>query len=74
MNKLHLQGIGKVDAVPAKELKVGQVTVWNFGYTSKIMNIELSKTGKTLILHLLGQSGKVLPRKVGAERLIAINN
>lgn len=45
---IHLQFVGEHPAVKASELKPGDVTVWNGGSKEKIINIQPSKTGKTL--------------------------
>lgn len=44
----RLQGIGIVEGIKAKNLRVGDRRVWNFGKSSEIVRIEPSKTGKTL--------------------------
>ena len=46
---IHLQGIyGQHPAVKASELKPGDITVWNGGYTEKVIALEPSKSGKTV--------------------------
>lgn len=40
MKTTRLQGIGIVDAKPAAELKVGDITVWNFGYMHEVLAVE----------------------------------
>ena len=77
MGQLHLQGIGKVDAVKAKDLRVGDVTVWNYGSLSKVISITPSKTGKTLKVGLEYKNyhGEIVQseRKLGSERLVGID-
>lgn len=46
--KTRLQGIGMCDGIKAKNLRVGDRRVWNFGSSSEVIRIEPSKTGKTL--------------------------
>lgn len=73
MQIIHLQGIGKVKAIPANELKIGSVIVWNYGYTSEVSEIAYSKTGKTLTVTLRSNTdGKTYDRKLGSNRLVAI--
>lgn len=48
MKKIHLQSIGEKNAIPARELKVGDVAIWNFGGREKIVKITPSKTGKSI--------------------------
>lgn len=70
----HLQGIGSVPAIPARDLKPGDVVRWNYGYTSDVLKVTPSKTGKTVdvLLHS-HDSGKVSSRKLGADRLVAVS-
>ena len=71
---LNLQGIyTKPEAKAVKELKTGDVIMWNYGYTSTVVDLIPSKTGKTITCLLKSsQDGVVRERKMGAERLFAI--
>lgn len=71
---IQLQGVyGQKAAKPVKDLKPGDVITWNYGYTSTVIDLIPSKTGKTITAILQsGESGNILPRKMGAERLVAI--
>lgn len=44
MNTIQLQGIGKVKATVASELKINDTVVWNYGESTIVKNIE--KVGK----------------------------
>ena len=67
---IKLQGIYNQQAAKAvKELKTGDVIVWNYGYTSTVVDLIPSKTGKMLKSN---QDGVIRERKMGAERLVAI--
>ena len=73
-NTVKLQGIhGEQKGTPTKNLKLGDVIVWNFGYQSEVVDITPSKTGKTItfMLKSIG-SGNINPRKMGADRLVVI--
>ena len=74
-NTVKLQGIhGKQTGTPTKDLKVGDVTVWNYGYTSEVVELIPSKTGKTITFMLKSsESGNISPRKMGADRLVVID-
>ncbi len=37
---LHLQGIGKVPAKPAGDLRSGDTLVWNYGKTSRVVSVK----------------------------------
>lgn len=71
---VKLQGIhGQHEGTAVKNLKVGDVIVWNYGYKSEVMEIIPSKTGKTVTVILKSlESGNVNPRKMGAERLVVV--
>lgn len=71
---LKLQGIyGQQPAKPVKDLKPGDVICWNYGYTSVVLDLLPSKTGKTITAMLReSESGNIVSRKMGAERLVAI--
>ena len=48
-NTVKLQGIyGQQPGTPTKNLKIGDVIVWNYGYKSEVVEIHPSKTGKTI--------------------------
>ena len=73
-NTVKLQGIhGAQKGTQTKNLKVGDVIVWNYGYKSEVVDIILSKTGKTITFMLKSlESGNVNSRKMGADRLVVI--
>lgn len=73
-NTVKLQGIyGQREGTAVKNLKVGDVIIWNFGYKSEVMELIPSKTGKTITAILKSlESGKINPRKMGAERLVVL--
>ncbi|PEL24299.1 hypothetical protein [Bacillus toyonensis] len=51
MTKLMtLIGVGEVKGTAAGELKVGDITRWNYGGIERITSVEFSKTGKTIIV------------------------
>ena len=51
MKTIHLQGIGEKPAIPAKELKIGDVTIWNYGFTETIIGI-LKQTTKSIVFQI----------------------
>lgn len=74
MITVKLQGIhGEKDGTQAKNLKIGDVIIWNYGYKSEVMEILPSKTGKTITFMLKSfESGNITHRKMGAERLVVV--
>lgn len=73
-NTVKLQGIYEHQAGTAvKNLKVGDVLIWNFGYKSEVIDLIPSKTGKTITAMLKSfEDGQIRPRKMGAERLVVV--
>ena len=73
-NTVKLQGVyGQQAGTAAKDLKIGDVIVWNFGYKSEVMELIPSKTGKTITAMLKSlESGNISPRKMSAERLVVL--
>ena len=73
-NTVKLQGIhGEQKGTPTKNLKIGDIIIWNFGYKSEGVDITPSKTGKTITFMLKSlESGNINPRKMGADRLVVI--
>lgn len=73
-NTIKLQGInGEKQGTPTKDLKVGDILIWNYGYKSEVMEIIPSKTGKTITFILKSlESGNTNTRKMGADRLVVV--
>lgn len=71
---IKLQGIsGKQEGTATKNLKIGDVIIWNYGYKSEVVEIIPSKTGKTITFMLKSfESGNINSRKMGAERLVVV--
>lgn len=71
-NTIKLQGIyGHYKGTPTKDLKIGDVIVWNYGYKSEVVGITPSKTGKTINFMLKDlESGNINARKMGADTLV----
>lgn len=74
-NTTRLQGIGIVEGIPARELKVGDVTIWNNGGEEKILSIETSKSGKTMKCKVeytwMGEL-KTAERKMTTSRIVVV--
>lgn len=72
---IKLQGMyGQQNAKAVKDLKIGDTVMWNFGYTSKVVDLIPSKTGKMIdvILQDSYNNGNPYPRRMGATRLVAV--
>lgn len=70
--KIKLQGIyTKQEAKEVKDLKIGDVITWNYGYKSKVVEMIPSKTGKTITVMLKSLSnGIVRSRKMRATTFV----
>ena len=73
-NTVKLQGIhGEQKGTQTKNLKVGDVLIWNYGYKSEVMEIIPSKSGKMITFMLKSlESGNILSRRMGADRLVVV--
>lgn len=74
MAKIKLQGISqRFDGVAAKDLKIGDILVWNYGSKSEVVSIQPSKTGKSYAISCKSlQDGIVRERKTTAAREFAV--
>ena len=70
---IHLQSYGLAPAKPAIDFKVGDVMLWNFGYTSVVTEIT-NETEKMITYKLTSPSGYVGERKFLKTRLVAFND
>lgn len=72
MKEIKLQGIyGKKEAKEVKDLKIGDVITWNYGYQSEVVEMIPSKTGKTFTVMLKSLSdGIIRDRKMKATTLV----
>lgn len=68
---VHLQGVGKVRAVPAGELKIGSVTMWNYGGTATVETIA-PKGALSLSITMRTDAGLPWTRTFRRDRLVAV--
>lgn len=68
---VHLQGIGEYPAKKARELKTGDIMVWNYGSTSTMAGI-IKETATQLVIKTIGSNGKENQRRIGKETLVAV--
>lgn len=70
---MRLQGIGIVPEQPARNIRVGDTLVWNYGYTETVKAVTPSKTGKTLNVTIIDdKSGREHIRKLRVETPVCI--
>lgn len=71
MQTIHLQGIGEKPAILAKELKIGDVTIWNYGFTETIIGI-LKQTTKSIVFQIKSNNTDYIgQRRLYKNRLVA---
>lgn len=71
MQTIHLQGIGEKPAILAKELKIGDVTIWNYGFTETIIGI-LKQTQKSIVFQIKSNNTDYIgQRRLYKNRLVA---
>lgn len=68
---IHLQGIGKVPAIPAKYLKEGDIMICNYWHTQTVTEIR-KRTDKSVFVTVRGESGKLYDTRYLNTRLVAV--
>ena len=75
MGTIQLQGLGQVNAKQAQDFSIGETMMWNFGYTSEIL--EIVKETKTQIIFKLNSicsmgknTGFIGERRLKKQRLV----
>tara|TARA_R110000824_G_scaffold372075_1_gene561912 strand:- start:3874 stop:4128 length:255 start_codon:yes stop_codon:yes gene_type:complete len=68
-NAMRLQAIGFVLGTQAKEVKVGDYLMWNFGSKSIVLEI-VKETAKTIIIKTEGEHGYIGERRLKKDRLV----
>jgi hypothetical protein len=69
--KKRLQYVGEVPAIPASEMKVGDVRMYNFGVTSLIIKI-IEKSPKTLTIITVNEKGEYYMSDIRKDTLVCI--
>ena len=69
---IHVTSYGKVYAIPADELKVGDVMICTGGITQRFTKLQLSKSGKTINYEVESEKGKRYLGRTTSSRLIAV--
>lgn len=73
---IHLLGHGKQSAKYASDIKVGDVLMWNYGATAKVVEI-VKETPKYIIIKeeytksTIGSEGETYNRRLLKTRLVA---
>jgi hypothetical protein len=71
-NYVQIQSVGCCKGKPAGQLQVGDVTIWNFGYTYTFARF-VKETKAQVIVELISDAdGKVWQKRMGKTRLVAV--
>ena len=72
---VKLQGIpGPSEAYKVENLRVGDITLWNYGYTSVVTNIERKGAKSFIVTSRSSSDGVERDRTFREGRLIAVTN
>jgi hypothetical protein len=71
---VHLQGIGRQYAMPADDLRPGDVTLWNYGYHAKVEEIVRETATQVIVRITSAESGQVHDRRLKKTRLVAVTS
>ena len=69
-NAIQLQEVGLCRALPAEELRPGDVTVWNFGSRATVKRV--APKGKTMLAFVLTTERGDSPRNMTRTRLVGV--
>ena len=72
--EIKLQGMyGLQNAIYAKDLKIGDIAVWNYGCEEQVLEIDYTKSGKSMKIKILCvDSGKILVRTLRINKLVCV--
>jgi hypothetical protein len=68
---VQIQSVGRCKGKPAGNLAAGDVTIWNFGYTSTFVGF-VKETKAQVVAQFLNRDGTKWEKRMGKDRLVAI--
>jgi len=68
---IHLQAIGEYPAIRARNLRVGDVTVWNYGSKETISSFG-KETDNFITVNIVDRNGKTWERRLKKDRLVGV--
>jgi hypothetical protein len=71
---IHLIAWGPTPATPAGNLKVGDVTVWNYGYHEVVTEVVPTGTQSVKVTMRSNRTGDLFTRTMRCNRLVGISN
>ena len=70
---VSLSSYGKADAYKASKIRKGDILLWNYGSTSKVIDVKPTKSGKSVeITTRSSKSGEKFKKTYKNDRLLAI--
>lgn len=69
---MTLQGVGMVNAIAASEIEVGDILMWNYGYTSTVKAIR--RTAKSVVIVTVGDNGREYERRRHNDSEVCVIN
>ena len=68
---VQIQYVGRCNGKPAGQLQTGDVTIWNFGYTSTFVGF-VKETKAQVIAQFANKDGSTWQKRMGKDRLVAV--
>jgi hypothetical protein len=68
---LQIQSVGRCNGKAAGQLESGDVTIWNFGYTSVFVGF-VKETKAQVIAQFANRDGSTWEKRMGKDRLVAV--
>ncbi len=68
---VQIQSVGRCKGKAAGQLQVGDVTIWNFGYTHAFVGFA-KETKAQVIAQFANKDGSVWEKRMGKNRLVAV--
>lgn len=68
---VQIQSVGPCKGKAASQLEAGDVTIWNFGYTSVFVGF-VKETKAQVIAQFADRDGSTWEKRMGKDRLVAV--
>jgi hypothetical protein len=68
---VQIQSVGRCKGKAAGQLQVGDVTIWNFGYTHAFVGFA-KETKAQVIAQFANKDGSIWEKRMGKDRLVAV--
>jgi hypothetical protein len=68
---VQIQSVGKCNGKPAGQLKIGDITIWNFGRTATFAGFK-KETKAQVVAEFISRDGTKWEKRMGKDRLVAV--